>query len=75
YLNSDNGRRLWVNDQLLIDRWIDNWDVEYSASIPLEAGKTYKVKVEYFESWGGASAKLEWSSPSQFREVVRNFVP
>src|ERR1041385_3700987 len=24
YLNSDNGRRLWINNQLVIDKWIDD---------------------------------------------------
>ena len=75
FLNTDNGRRLWVNDQLVVDRWVDDWNVEYSGSIKLEAGKAYKLKMEYFENYGGASAKLEWSSPSQARQVVRDFKP
>jgi hypothetical protein len=70
YLNSDNGRRLWINNQLLIDQWVDNWGVEYSATITLTADQLYDIRLEYFENYGGANCKLEWSSPSQTREVV-----
>jgi hypothetical protein len=70
YLTSDNGRRLWVNDQLVIDKWIDDWDITYTGEIDLEAGKKYTIRIEYFENNGGANCKFEWSSPSQTREIV-----
>lgn len=70
YVNSDNGRRLWVNNVLLVDQWINNWGVEYSGTITLTAGQLYDIKLEYFEANGGADCKLEWASTSQTREVV-----
>jgi hypothetical protein len=70
YINSDNGRRVWVNDRLIIDQWIDNWGVTYTGTIALEANKLYKIRVEYFENFGGAGIRLEWASPSQAREVI-----
>lgn len=70
YLNTDNGRRLWVDDKLLIDAWTSDYDVEYQATIELSAGQKVPIVVEYFESDGGASAVLEWQSPSLPREVV-----
>lgn len=70
YINSDNGRRLWIDNQLIIDKWLDDYDIEYSGKIILEANKLYDIKLEYFESVGGASCKLEWISQRQPREVV-----
>ncbi|MBN2486115.1 MAG: RICIN domain-containing protein [Bacteroidales bacterium] len=70
YLNTDNGRRLWVNNQLIIDAWADNWGVEYTGTINLVAGFKYDIKLEYFENWGGAACKMEWSSASQGRQVI-----
>lgn len=70
YLTSDNGRRLWINGQLLIDEWVDDWDVTHETTIQLEAGKKYDIMIEYFENYGGANIQLEWSSPSQVREIV-----
>lgn len=70
YINSDNGRRLWINNQLVIDKWLNDYDVEYSGSINLAANQMYDFKMEYFETTGGANCKLEWFGASQAREVV-----
>ncbi|MDR1809159.1 MAG: T9SS type A sorting domain-containing protein [Prevotella sp.] len=70
FVNSDNGRRLWVNDQLLIDKWIDDYDIEYSGNISLQASQRYDIKLDYFESDGAAYCYLEWESPRQLREIV-----
>jgi hypothetical protein len=70
FVNSDNGRRLWVNDQIIIDKWIDDYDIEYSGKLSLQAGQRYNIKLEYFESTGGAYCRLEWISPQQLREIV-----
>ncbi len=70
YLNTDNGRRLWIDGELVVDAWVDDWDIEYAGSIRLEAGRKYAIRMEYFEHWGDAYAKLEWSSGQQGREVV-----
>ncbi|MDQ3803400.1 MAG: PA14 domain-containing protein [Acidobacteriota bacterium] len=70
YTQSDDGVRLWVNDQLIIDKWIDQGTTEWSGQITLQAGKRYKIKMEFYERWHGAVAKLLWSSASQAKEVV-----
>ncbi len=70
YLNTDNGRRLWINNQLVIDKWIDDWGTEYTGTILLTSGQKYDIRVEYFEDNGGANCKMEWSSLLQAREVV-----
>jgi len=70
YINSDNGRRLWVNDQLIIDKWISDYGIEYSGNINLVANQKVNIKLEYFEDAGGASCKLEWMNNNQPREVI-----
>ena len=70
YVNSDNGRRLWIGGQLVIDGWVDDWGTEYTGKLKLKAGQSYDLRLDYFEDFGGASAKLEWSSKSQARELV-----
>ena len=70
YLNTDNGRRLWINNQLVVDKWIDDWGTEYTGTILLTTGQKYDIRVEYFEDNGGANCKMEWSSLLQAREVV-----
>jgi hypothetical protein len=55
---------------LIIDKWIKDWDIYYSGTIYLEAGKKYDIKVEYFEEVGGANIKLEWASSQTPREII-----
>ncbi|HEX8611053.1 MAG TPA: family 43 glycosylhydrolase [Telluria sp.] len=75
YLNSDNGRRLWIDNTLVIDRWVDDWGTEYKGSIALQAGRSYDIRVEYFENQGAAFSRLEWASPSQRRAIVDRLKP
>jgi hypothetical protein len=67
----DNGFRLWVNGGLVIDNWTDTWDVEKTGEpIALQAGRTYDIKIEYFEHFGGSNLRLRWQSPSVPKEIV-----
>ncbi|NQX66526.1 DUF1349 domain-containing protein [Paenibacillus alba] len=61
----DNGFRLWIDNKLVIDHWVNDWDKEQvGAAIPLIAGQKYAIKVEYFENTGGSNLHMRWSSPS-----------
>jgi len=70
YTASDDGVRLWVNNQLLIDNWTDHAPTENAGSIALQAGHLYDLKMEFYENGGGAVAQLYWSGPSVAREVI-----
>lgn len=67
---SDNGMRVWVDGEKIIDHWVATAPKEVNGSIDLKAGQRYRIKVEYFEKSGGAAASLSWSSPSQEKEIV-----
>jgi hypothetical protein len=66
----DDGVRLWVNGELLVNDWIDSAVKERCGTISLTAAQTYSLKLEYFERTGQASIKLLWSSPSMAKEVI-----
>ena len=70
HITSDNGRRVWVNNQLIIDKWTNNWSTPSAGTINLTAGQKYDFKVEYFESNATANIKLEWASTQQARQVI-----
>ena len=48
YINSDDGSKLYINNQLLIDNDGQHGQVELSGAIALTAG-VHDVKVEYFQ--------------------------
>ncbi|HCN75989.1 MAG TPA: hypothetical protein DIT13_02195, partial [Verrucomicrobiales bacterium] len=59
----DDGFRLWVNNNLIINTWKDQAPAVYTATVNLTAGVTIPVRAEYYENGGGATAQLEWSGP------------
>jgi hypothetical protein len=70
---SNNGVRLWVNGQQIINNW--SWhDTAKDIAIPisLEAGKSYSIKLEYYEYEVYAQIQLLWSYPGQAEQVVPN---
>ncbi|MFK7769851.1 MAG: endo-1,4-beta-xylanase [Mariniblastus sp.] len=69
-LNANDGARLWVNGQLLIDQFDSGSVSDATAAISLVAGRRYDIQLEYRETTGDASVKLEWESVSLSREVI-----
>jgi PA14 domain len=70
YTRSDDGARLWVNGQKLVDRWIDQGPTEASGTIALTANQKYNILLEYYENTQGAVAQLSWSSPGQVKQII-----
>ena len=66
---SDDGVRLWVNNQLLIDNWTDHSPTNNSGVINLTANTVYDIKMEFYEN-GGAGAKLFWSYPGRTQQII-----
>ncbi len=71
YFRSDDGVRLWINGQLLINHWADQSNTEWSANVNLDAGcYLYPVVIEYYEHDTDALAQLRWESASILKEVI-----
>jgi hypothetical protein len=70
YATADDGIRLWVNGQKLVDAWVTQAAKTYTGTITLNAQQLYNIQMDYFQGSGGASAELEWSSPSTTRAVI-----
>lgn len=68
-LKADKGARLWVNGKALIDDWRGG-NAEATGTLGMQAGKRYDIRVEYFNSGGGASITLGWSSASQPKQAI-----
>jgi GH35 family endo-1,4-beta-xylanase len=69
-VNANDGARLWVNGQLLIDQFDAGNLIDASATIDLVAGRRYEIQLDFREAVGEAGVSLEWSSPSTAREVI-----
>jgi hypothetical protein len=58
-VTGDNGVRLWIDNQLKIDRWTDTVGTN-TADVQLSLGN-HEIRLEYFENVGGAAASLSWA--------------
>ena len=56
---ADDGVRLYVDGDRVIDKWIDQGPTTYRATLPLD-GSPHKIVMEYYENGGGATAKLNY---------------
>ncbi len=69
-VESDDGCRLTVNDQLLINKWQAQGFTTWTNAIQLQGGTRYDIKLEYLQAGGAAQAHLFWYSPDQAEEII-----
>ncbi len=67
---SDDGVRLWIDGQQLINNWTRHSLTTNSGKITLAAGRRYDVRLEYFEHTGNASINLSWTAPGKATETI-----
>ena len=68
---ADDGVRLWVNGQLLVDDWnMHSSLTTNSGSITLAAQQLYNIQLDYFQNTNNAVVQLLWSSPSTVQAII-----
>ena len=70
YTFTDDGARLWIDDEIVINQWVDQAPKEALGKIDLKAGQRYPLRMEYYENGGGAVARLSWSHEKIRKEIV-----
>lgn len=67
---TDDGTRLWINGQEIINAWSPQSPTTWSGTINLQAQQLYAIEMDYFQAGGGAVAQLSWSSPSTIAAII-----
>ena len=60
-LSSDDGIRMYIDDQLVIDNWTKGATSMVTVPKNIEKGKKYKVRIEMWEGGWGARAHFRWN--------------
>jgi uncharacterized repeat protein (TIGR03806 family) len=69
YTSVDDGCRLWINDQLIINDWRSE-PSEQSGTFAMIGQQRYNIRMDYYEERGQAKASLSWSNPSMTKQIV-----
>lgn len=68
-LESDDGSRLWLGENLLIDQW-QGAPNKGSATVNLRADTPVELRVELYSTGGNAALWLRWASASLPTQIV-----
>ncbi len=63
-LKGNDGYRLYINNQLIIDRWLKQSYHTDLVDYHFEKGKLYPIRIEFKEPNGNAHIQLIWKTPS-----------
>lgn len=72
-MQGDDGYRLYLNDELLIDNWHKQTNRLITKPFHFTKGKTYALRVEFYEAVGNVSLRLVWNAalhPTWEKEVA-----
>jgi hypothetical protein len=70
YTATDDGQRLFIDGQLVINHWVDQGTTEYGSSpLNLTAG-WHDIEMHQYENVGGAAAQLRWQGPIMTKQII-----
>ncbi|MDE6317892.1 MAG: glycoside hydrolase family 3 C-terminal domain-containing protein, partial [Muribaculaceae bacterium] len=69
---SDDGVRVWLDGELVIEDWNVHARRDEKAILNLEKGKSYDLKVEYYDAGGDCIAQLNWMVPDNGSNVMED---
>ena len=70
---TDDGARVYLDDALIIDSWIDQGPTQHCAATYYTnptAGMTHRIRIEYYNASGGGRLQLTWTRPDLVQETV-----
>lgn len=69
YTTSNDGVRLWIDDNLVINNWNQHTATEDTATLSLSAG-WHSIRLEHFQQNGTVTMQLSFSGPGQSKTII-----
>lgn len=70
YVTSDDGARLFVNGQQLVDNWTNHGKTEDSGTFQAAAAGWYSIRVEHYNDQRNAIIQLRYSGASVAKAII-----
>jgi len=70
HFTTDDGAALWIGGAKVVESWQSQGATTYTGTISLIGNKWYPILLEHYQEISSERLKLEWSSPSQARELI-----
>jgi hypothetical protein len=67
----DDGARLWVDGNLIIDAWTDGPPREYAANLYLQG--QVPIRLEYYNRLGGGRIRLNWDRVTSYPDWLGSY--
>jgi beta-glucosidase len=61
---ADDAVRVFLDERALVENWRDGSAKTLTKAVELEGGRAYKIRVEYYDNYANATAKLVWGPPA-----------
>ncbi|HEY7680488.1 MAG TPA: glycoside hydrolase family 3 C-terminal domain-containing protein, partial [Terriglobia bacterium] len=68
--SANDGFRVYLDGKKVVDDWSVHSERALIASVRLEGGRAYAVRMEYFQALGGSAARLVWTPPNLLTDAV-----
>lgn len=68
-VGGDDGYRLYINHELVADQWAVGSFRNSAVTKVLEAGKSYDIRLEYFQEGGGAAVSFIWERKNEKKDA------
>jgi outer membrane protein OmpA-like peptidoglycan-associated protein len=73
YAKVDDGIRIWVGNQKVMDSWQLNDSKSFTGNIVLKAGQYYDLRVDFFNDMLEGEIFLYWQRPDRKRLILDRF--
>ena len=70
WTRSDDGVRVYVDGEKVIDNWTDHAPTLDRAQVRLEAGRAHAIAVQYYQRRGGSVLELGWQREGERRRLI-----
>ncbi|MBN2093662.1 cellulase family glycosylhydrolase [candidate division KSB1 bacterium] len=67
---TDDGIRIWIDDQLLIQNWTNHAPTRDSCLITLQKGRKHKIRAEFYQAEGGLVCQLFWKNEGTKEKII-----